>query len=70
MKKSHTYDDHGNVIQIKQVKPGRLPNINYQNTKVLVSEATSIVTTELNKKIKLKARNNDPKTSDLTKELN
>jgi hypothetical protein len=34
LKKEHTYDDKGNVLEVKQVKADYLPNLGIQNIRM------------------------------------
>lgn len=72
LKKNHTYDTEGNLIEVKGVKTDYLPSINYSNirTKYNGPEHMQVKQSEANKRLKNKIAQLNPNVEYLQREFN
>jgi hypothetical protein len=54
LKKDHTYDNNGNLLEVKQVRADYLPNLNTQNARMDIRDDFQTQISEVNKKLKTK----------------
>ncbi|CDW73968.1 UNKNOWN [Stylonychia lemnae] len=70
LKKDHTYDHDGNLIEVKSVKTDYLPSIQFNQTRVKLNGQQQVYQSEFNRKQKSKAQILNPHTEHLQKEFN
>eukprot|EP00347_Sterkiella_histriomuscorum_P023160 403335721 len=70
LKKDHTYDHDGNIIEVKNVKTDYLPSISYNSTRVNLNQNQQVQQSDFNKKIKGKLGQLNPNIEYLQKDFN